>query len=154
MLACIAQLPADTSGAYASATLIYGWMPTIPKSLDAGVLRDLIATARSDYWESLALPDESPVNNSWVGLSKILHFAAPDRFPIWDSRIARHFGVKYHYQMKNRDAYVCYIKKMRAAVLQNDPIPDLAKLKSQMGDFITDMRAAEFALFETSPDKA
>ena len=54
----------------------------------------------------LAQIDKSPINNSWVGLSKTLHFMNPEVFPIWDNKIARLFGVT---NMSNKDAYCDYL---------------------------------------------
>ena len=38
-----------------------------------------------------------PINNSWVGLSKALHFINPEIFPIWDKNVAELFGIKITY---------------------------------------------------------
>ena len=36
-----------------------------------------------------AIDEVAPINRSWVGTSKFLHFLNPEIFPIWDSRVAR-----------------------------------------------------------------
>ncbi|WP_051420538.1 hypothetical protein [Helicobacter pametensis] len=78
-----------TIGAY----LIYGWMPTIP---NINITQEAINTLNkakqeepldhSDYLNLI-----KSVNNSIVGASKILHFANPKKYPIFDSRIKSFF---------------------------------------------------------------
>ena len=84
------------------AHIVYGWMPTILKNLtfDDHINDHLIAARQiNDFQSAFNLVDgleTSPINNSWVGLSKVLHFINPEFFPIWDSVVAKHFGVSNH----------------------------------------------------------
>ena len=78
--------------------IVYGWMPTIsnlqlptrlPVASKARVVRLLNAARRRLLTEAeLAFLKRRFVNNSMIGLSKLLHFLAPDRYAIWDSRVA------------------------------------------------------------------
>ena len=75
-----------------------------------------------------SLPNNSPVNNSWIGLSKVLHFINPDIFPIWDSRVAKCFNMLYPYQFNKKDIY-----------------------ESESNYGISQVRALEFLLFTIGP---
>jgi len=46
------------------------------------------------------------VNNSIVGVSKLLHFVNPNYYLIWDSRVARYFQIK---NVNNIDNYLKYL---------------------------------------------
>ena len=59
----------------------------------------------------------SPINNSCVGLSKSLHFINPEIFPIWDSNVAKTFGLQgYHYQVNKIQVYGCCIEFCHSAL--------------------------------------
>ena len=78
--------------------IVYGWMPTIPKlrrpaglnAVDQAKVVTLLNDARRRLLTvaELSFLKTSFINNSMVGLSKLLHFLAPDRYAIWDSRVA------------------------------------------------------------------
>ena len=80
---------------------VYAWMPTILNKWDF----DDIGLGAI---QAGILPDKPFLNNSWVGTSKFMHFVAPDVWPIWDSRVAVHFGMKHRYQYEKRDVYSEY----------------------------------------------
>lgn len=46
------------------------------------------------------------VNNSTVGTSKLLHFFSPNKVPIWDSVLAKSFGLVHEYQWKREDRFL------------------------------------------------
>ncbi|MDR6632302.1 hypothetical protein J2X72_001073 [Phyllobacterium sp. 1468] len=105
------------AGAYA----VYGWMPTILKSLpnEAGAqkLGPLIEEARSklngldiENWTHCL----KVVNNSVTGTSKFLHFAVPEVFPIWDSLVARTFGIPSRNHYAKTEAYCAYFRAVHA----------------------------------------
>ena len=86
---------------------VYGWMPRILRrwASDEALLAlgQLAITARTKPRGIVRLalgqelpPSQSPMlafNNSSVGTTKFLHFAAPAVFPIWDSVVASNFGL-------------------------------------------------------------
>ncbi|CUH76783.1 hypothetical protein TRM7557_01059 [Tritonibacter multivorans] len=80
----------------------YGWMPTILKD------HENLKTANINAIRAGEVPDKPLLNTSWVGTSKLMHFLAPDVWPIWDSRIARHFGMVHRHQYDKRIAYSEY----------------------------------------------
>ena len=76
------------------AHFIYGWMPTMltlskPTEYEKAV--GILNLAR----EGKAISDQELlqlttfVNNSLIGVSKLLHFIRPDKFAIWDSRVCK-----------------------------------------------------------------
>ena len=102
----------------ALAHAVYGWMPTILKNYQLEVLASMpVACIKAtkniggaiellDDW----LPSRPPINNSWIGTSKMLHFLNPEVFAIWDSRVARRFEMKVFSLNGNRKYYIEYLK--------------------------------------------
>jgi hypothetical protein len=135
----------------AIAHMAYGWMPTILKKFSDSK-PDIVgpATRCQSFEEASALIqslDDSPINNSWVGMSKVLHFMNPEFFPIWDSRVARHFGLKYDYQINNRKhflEYLTFVSEHR----NKDAVKKVKKaFVKEAGYSVSDVRACEFILF-------
>lgn len=96
---------------------VYAWMPTILKKSckDAGII---VLEILNEYKRNgTPIKDEDVekfykfTNNSYVGASKFLHFIAPDRFAIWDSKVAQVLAIKNH---NSRDAFMNYQNEMRA----------------------------------------
>ena len=80
-------------------------------------------------------------------MSKVLHFINPEFFPIWDSRVSKHFGLKYDYQINNRKhflEYLTFVAKHR----NKDEVKKVEEaFVKQAGYSVTDVRACEFILF-------
>jgi hypothetical protein len=135
----------------AIAHMAYGWMPTILKKFSDSK-DDIVgpATECRSFEEASGLIqslDDSPINNSWVGMSKVLHFNNPEFFPIWDSRVAQHFGLKYDYQINNRNHFLEYL-----TFVQENRKSDAVKrvqeaFVKEAGYSVSDVRACEFILF-------
>ena len=135
--------------------LAYGWMPTIlnynicPENNEKIFSGSKVkgASQACSFVESV---ENSPINNSWVGLSKVLHFINPDNFPIWDRRIARHFNLSSSYQMSKRENYLSYLRFIHANLdhpfLQDRKL----KLRKIFGYDATLIRIIEFSLFVNS----
>ena len=96
------------------AHMIYGWMPTIlhvdkKKTDPQEVVR--ILQALKDGNADLSKDDlttlKQYMNNSIVGASKILHFVAPEQYPIWDSKIFKftHDREPQGYLVNNVETY-------------------------------------------------
>ena len=133
------------------AHMAYGWMPTILKKFSdskPGIVGP--ATECRSFEEASELIkslDDSPINNSWVGMSKVLHFMNPEFFPIWDSRVAQHFGLKYDYQINNRNHFLEYL-----TFVQENRKSDAVKrvqeaFVKEAGYSVSNVRACEFILF-------
>lgn len=90
------------------AHLVYGWMPTILTLGKNDLVCSCEALNRVKAGELLQLEDlirlQEIVNNSVVGLSKLLHFIRPDRYPIWDSNVASFVSQGPYPQHKINDA--------------------------------------------------
>jgi len=80
---------------------VYGWMPTqirlaperLLSALDTltSILNDGMELSVTDLW-LLAETFRTQNGRSVVAASKILHFLAPQRFPIWDKYVADTWG--------------------------------------------------------------
>ena len=79
---------------------VYGWMPTIlnlkkhendTDSSEINLNDEIVLLNKAKKGESLDEKEldllKRRINNSMVGLSKLLHFVNPDNYAIWDSRI-------------------------------------------------------------------
>ena len=137
------------------AHIVYGWMPTILKNLtfDDHINDHLIAARQiNDFQSAFNLVDgleTSPINNSWVGLSKVLHFINPEFFPIWDSVVAKNFGVS-DYKIKQKKIYTNYMKFI-SENLEFKSVSTVQDLFEKRANYtISNVRACEFILF-TAP---
>jgi hypothetical protein len=134
----------------AIAHMAYGWMPTILKKFSDSKT-DIVgpATGCSSFEEASGLIrslDDSPINNSWVGLSKVLHFINPNFFPIWDSRVAKHFSLKISQVNKKNHfiEYLSFIEKNR----KSDAVKRVREAFAKKAGYeVTEVRACEFILF-------
>ncbi len=94
---CSKNNPFTTETLFQAMLMTYGWMPTtyklkggdVEQSLSA--INRLVANPALDV--NLVEAARKAVNNSVVGLSKLLHFSLPDIWPIWDSRIAKKISM-------------------------------------------------------------
>lgn len=142
------------------AHMIYGWMPTIlelhPTGLfDFSTAAALLNKAKSDVQindteiEKLA----RLINNSLVGASKLLHFVAPHKFAIWDSKIFQFvFNEKpYQYRMSKIGNYLHYLTELKS--LQNDARFDkfYESVNDKIGYNVSPLRALELVMFLNSP---
>lgn len=140
------------SGAYA----VYGWMPTIlsrlPTASDTSNLRRLIeagreegATLNLNAWKSTI----QSINNSVVGTSKFLHFSAPEIFPIWDSVVARAFGLSHPHQYARPEHYIAYFEAVHTWLLDSDCVlpENFSVALKPMDEGLGAVRKLELALF-------
>src|SRR5258705_9644566 len=114
------------AGGYA----VYGWMPRILRRWAADetllALGQLAITARTKPRDAVrsALGQEHAVakspmlafNNSAVGTTKFLHFAAPAVFPIWDSVVASTFGITKKTELSRQRHYVDYFNAIHTCI--------------------------------------
>ncbi len=106
------QKPLNKESLIQGICLVYSWMPTIPKKVTAQINHEqvkLFNNANDGYDFDFNELNElkGVVNNSIVGLSKLLHFINPDVYPIWDSKIGRVFGLN-PYQINRIENYMKY----------------------------------------------
>ena len=97
--------------------MVYGWMPTIPTlyystEKPEEIVR-IIIQSRSQV---LSIPEietlKKFINNSLVGVSKLLHFIAPNTYPIWDSKVVSFIFGKASAQ--NVGSAVLYLEFLEA----------------------------------------
>jgi hypothetical protein len=136
------------------AHIAYGWMPTILKRYNPDqkeLTRVFEAKEVGSFSEAKACVtgfNTSPINNSIVGLSKVLHFINPHYFPIWDSRVAIHFGIK-NQSVNSVKKYHDYLDII-TVLNKYDSTEMLQKLVSKELNFeITKTRSSELILFST-----
>lgn len=134
------------------AHMAYGWMPRILTFRSDDKTNALFCKAATlgSKKEALELLDELkslPTNNSLVGVSKLLHFINPTLFPIWDSRVAKHFGVVNYQLQKNMSLYKDYISFIHDHLNHESTRLVKDKIKNTFGYEVSDVRAVELLLF-------
>jgi hypothetical protein len=136
-----------------SSHFVYGWMPTIInfKIQEREKTLELLNKAKAGI--DLSIPElnylKVCINNSLVGLSKLLHFINPNKYAIWDSRIFRFVtGKKSQYGIGEPKHYLNYLSII-SNISQNK---DYAKLHHQIEkcfDYsLSSTRAIEVVIFE------
>lgn len=137
---------------------VYGWMPTILKSIDLGKITDVVSILQiAKEWKIITKSElillKEYLNNSIIGVSKLLHFINPETYPIWDSRIARFLGKKSYGNINNIDIYIQYLNDLHE--LKESPIISVLRknIEEVIGYNITSIRAIEFILFQAENSK-
>ena len=146
-----------------AAHIAYGWMPTT-LTVHGGIKEHEEAF---ESWNRLvygSLEDEkkdlnvlsSIFNNSIVGVSKMLHFAAPKKFAIWDSKVAAACNYTLHgNRRRNAGAYLEYVGQLKKIVEDNEFIPTYNEVKKLItdnvlhADKLSRLRVGELLLFSS-----
>ncbi|MBU2889858.1 hypothetical protein [Celeribacter halophilus] len=105
----------------------YGWMPTILGQCDMALFKSqkpiCEIRALDNKCEArkflVSMGDKAPINGSWVGTSKVMHFLNPKLFPIWDSRVAKNFDLRWPYQINSKRNYLCYFDFVHIEILKD-----------------------------------
>jgi hypothetical protein len=71
--------------------MAYSWMPKIPQTCEIIEIIDLVNDLRINFDKKAFVELKGKINNSTVGTSKLLHFIAPDKYPIWDKKVCTVF---------------------------------------------------------------
>jgi hypothetical protein len=134
-----------------AANFTYGWMPTIldfvSRDFGRGVayLESARAGSRLSIDELKCLA--KIVNNSAVGVSKLLHFAAPAIYAIWDSNVAKYLGARIATGDRGVEQYVAYSDCVRA-LSKSSEASDIVKTVSQKVRYdVSRIRALELVMF-------
>jgi hypothetical protein len=104
------------------ANMVYGWMPRAIKlhvqnsqgSIDRGA--ELLSLARTRMLCGAEISClVATVDNSLVGVSKMLHFVAPERYAMWDLKICRFlYGRQANRaRVKHVENYFVYLTLLR-----------------------------------------
>lgn len=138
-----------------SSHFVYGWMPTIIridiKDLDKVLF--LLNAAKSGHELNINELEilKYCINNSMVGLSKLLHFMNPQDYAIWDSRIFKYLtDKKSQYGIDKAKNYHDYLKEMKEIIKHPDYNNLHSKIERHFNYSITPMRAVEILMFETN----
>lgn len=133
--------------------LVYGWMPTIISfnfdNIENNVkyLNDVKNGKLLSEFELESL--KKAVNNSIVGVSKLLHFINPDKYAIWDSRIHRYAtGKKSGYGVNTVSSFMQYQTGLRELTLHPNAIILQSDIQNTLGYKISKLRTLEMIMFE------
>ena len=138
---------------------VYGWMPTILKKtkINGDVIEKLNKAKNGHLFSVKELNDlKGFINNSVVGLSKLLHFINPNIYGIWDSRICKLLTNKNHQQkVNNAKNYREYLDKLQAVKHEmgfEEWVKDIYSIQPKnYPDF--PLRAVEMTLFHVATRK-
>ena len=144
--------------------MTYGWMPTsfkLKASLEESIIatNSLLEIKTADI--NLLESARKTINNSVVGLSKLLHFCQPDVWPIWDSVIASRVNcgsessdsMKYAYQYNNSRAYSRYFQHVHDLIKSEQIDVHRNYAQQKIPYSVSDVRAIEFYLFDENTEK-
>ena len=140
-----------------AANFTYGWMPTILKfkSKDFNLAVSIINKAkqpnRISNEELIIL--KKLMNNSIVGVSKLLHFINPNVYAIWDSRVCNFLtGKSLPYKVQKTELFWSYLDLCQEVAADPDFQVIHEKYKEKLGYEITPMRTIEQIMFICSND--
>ena len=148
----------DTDSFIVAAHVVYGWMPgvlqlAVDEPADLQRAASAMNRSRVEFFTDEDLGHLIRVmNNSLVGVSKLLHFASPEIFAIWEPNVYRFVVEKkpFHYRMNSTKEFADYHAKLKG--LQEDPrFPGFhASVNHMVGYPVTAVRALELAIFYCS----
>ena len=133
--------------------IAYGWMQTILDNYDLSNRNENFlhhAQNVASFEEAQVLIQKlgpSPVIKSWIGLSKVLHFANPYFFPIWDTNVAQQFDLKRYSQVNKWKNYIKYISFIESQLERKIVLKVQKEFKKRANYEISKVRACEFILF-------
>ena len=136
-----------------SSHFVYGWMPTIIELKFQNIKEVLKSLNKAKNGAILTIAElellKNSINNSLVGLSKLLHFINPIDYAIWDSRIYRYTtDKKSSYGIGNTQLYLNYLSKLNEIESHVD-FDEIKKNVSVHFDYeITSKRVIELLMFE------
>jgi len=141
--------------------MVYGWMPTIlDLYLGPSVpTLDEAAELLSEAKRSGTLTDNelgklaSLINNSLVGTSKLLHFIAPDKFAIWDSRVYSFvFNERpYHERVNQVQKYRKYLGTLNELQGDHKFSQFHFSMNKKIGYGVSALRALELVMYLNDP---
>lgn len=137
---------------------VYGWMPKIIhlKTKDIDNILFLLNSAKSGHLLNAEELEDLKycVNNSMVGLSKLLHFINPKEYAIWDSRIFRYITQnKSSYGIDNVKTYLEYLKGINMISEHKDYIILHKQIETEIKYQMEPMRVIELVMFITDKNR-
>ena len=96
------------------------------------------------------------INHSIVGASKLLHFANPGKFAIWDSKIYTfvHEKKPHEYRVKNIDTYREYLALVEGIRQAHGFDLFYKKVNNKIGYDVSALRAIELVMFLNAPKRS
>jgi len=136
-----------------SSHFVYGWMPTIInlRLENKDRVLQLLNQVKKGHLliESELEEIKKAINNSMVGLSKLLHFINPEIYAIWDSRIYRYLTEnKTAYGIGKINLYLEYIEGLKKIASSDGFNEFYNKISNVVGYKISSNRAIELVMFE------
>jgi hypothetical protein len=137
---------------YTTISMVYGLMPTA-MNLRRGDMKPFLAplNALRDTGQRLAADEldglKSLVNNSIVGTSKLLHFLAPEIYPVWDSRINRFLNGQPRPETNSVSRYRDYLASFDRLRVDADFEPLRASIEGKLGYPVSAARACELIMY-------
>lgn len=129
---------------------VYGWMPTIlnlKTTSSENILGYLNDAKQGVLLTEMELETlKASVNNSIVGVSKLLHFINPRVYAIWDSRICRYILGSTH-RVNLTKVYLEYLDEMHRIVALEEFMAIHERVQNACGYDISPMRACELVMF-------
>jgi hypothetical protein len=131
----------------------YGWMPTICEINFCKINEVLVILNSAKQGQ---IPGENDlrvlkecINNSLVGVSKLLHFINPTKFAIWDSRVFRYLTHQepHTYRLENFSSYLYYLEFCDFISKANDFEAIHDSLSKKIGYEMTHFRTIELIMF-------
>jgi hypothetical protein len=134
-----------------AANFAYGWMPTILKSLanDLEFVIQALQHARDGELLTAQQIDtvSKAINGSIVGASKVLHFAAPPNYAIWDSRVATYLGTTTQRSVAGLAQYMAYNEPCRTMASMPRAEVITQEVRRVVDENATTMRALELVMY-------
>lgn len=138
-----------------AANFTYGWMPTILEfksdefDLAVSVVNKAKQSKRISDEELLVL--KKLMNNSIVGVSKMLHFINPNVYAIWDSRVCNFLTGKSHaYKVQKSGLFWAYLDLCQKVAAAPEFEVIHRNYQEKVGYEITPMRTVEQIMFVCS----
>ena len=135
-----------------SANFIYGWMPTIlnfkSEEFTSAILILNQAKGAERISDDQIMTLKRLINNSLVGVSKLLHFINPNVYAIWDSRVCNFLtGMSHKYKVEKIDLFWSYLDLCKRVSIDPRFLPIHETYKEKVGFEITPMRTIEQIMF-------
>jgi len=154
---CASRVPLTVDDLIIATHFTYGWMPTKldlyfdDAETDLGEVTTLINQVRARGTVTAAELHKlrAVINHSLVGTSKVLHFANPQAFPIWDTKVYAYLTGQrpYAYRVEQIPVYLEYVRlcEMLAADSLFAPMHD--SVNTKLGYPVSAYRALELIMF-------
>lgn len=135
--------------------LVYGWMPRVltinTNKIDQAIKVINKARTADNLTDTDLQVLKTTINNSIVGVSKLLHFINPEKYAIWDSKVCSYILERKAYTQTNRiDNYHVYLERIQALVNDEGYKPIHEKVGKQLPYAISKLRSIEMVMFLNS----